>query len=308
MPIKIPQNLPAAKILAKENIFVMTDDRAYTQDIRPLRILILNLMPTKIVTETQLARVLANTPLQIDMSLLAVRGRTPKHTPQEHMIAFYRTLDEVRDEWFDGLIITGAPVELLPFDEVDYWGELCDIMEWSKTHVYSTLHICWGAQAGLYYHYGVPKRSLPEKLFGVFQHHTVEESYLFRGFDDSFYIPHSRHTTVLREDVEKIPNLHILAESEKAGLYAVATSDARQIYLMGHSEYDPETLAKEYFRDKDAGLPIHIPENYFPEDDDTREPVCRWRSSANLLYGNWLNYVVYQETPYDVTSIPPMQG
>ena len=308
MPIKIPQNLPAAKILAKEGIFVMTDDRAYTQDIRPLRILILNLMPTKIVTETQLARVLANTPLQIDMSLLAVRGRTPKHTPQEHMIAFYRTLDEVKDEWFDGLIITGAPVELMPFEEVDYWGELCEIMEWSKTHVYSTLHICWGAQAGLYYHYGVPKRSLPEKLFGVFPHHTVEESYLFRGFDDYFYIPHSRHTTVLREDVEKIPNLHILAESEKAGLYAVATSDARQIYLMGHSEYDPETLAKEYFRDKDAGLPIHIPENYFPEDDDTREPICRWRSSANLLYGNWLNYVVYQETPYDVTSIPPMQG
>ena len=309
MPIKIPEHLPAEKILAEENVFVMSNDRAFTQDIRPLRILILNLMPTKIVTETQLARVLANTPLQIDMSLLTVRGRTPKHTPQEHMIAFYRTLDEVRDEWFDGMIITGAPVELLPFEEVDYWEELCAIMEWSKTHVYSTLHICWGAQAGLYYHYGVPKKSLPEKLFGVFRHRATERgSYLFRGFDDYFYVPHSRHTTVLREDVEKVPSLYILAESAKAGLYAVATGDARQVYLMGHSEYDPDTLAKEYFRDKAAGLPIHIPENYFPDDDDTQKPVCRWRSSANLLYGNWLNYVVYQETPFDVTSIPPLEG
>ena len=308
MPIKIPENLPAARILAEENVFVMTNDRAYTQDIRPLRILILNLMPTKIVTETQLARVLANTPLQIDMSLLTVRGRTPKHTSQEHMIAFYHTLDEVREEWFDGMIITGAPVELLPFEEVDYWDELCEIMEWSKTHVYSTLHICWGAQAGLYYHYGVPKKPLPEKLFGVFAHRVVGNgSYLFRGFDDCFFIPHSRHTTVLREDVEKVNALQILAESEKAGLYAVSTRDARQVYLMGHSEYDPETLAKEYFRDKEAGLPIHIPENYFPDDDDTKAPVCCWRSSANLLYGNWLNYVVYQETPFDVTSIPPME-
>jgi homoserine O-succinyltransferase len=308
MPIKIPENLPAAKILAEENVFVMTNDRAFSQDIRPLRILILNLMPTKVVTETQLARVLANTPLQIDMSLLTVRGRTPKHTSQEHMIAFYHTLDEVREEWFDGMIITGAPVELLPFEEVDYWEELCEIMEWSKTHVYSTLHICWGAQAGLYYHYGVPKKPLPEKLFGVFAHRvTGSGSYLFRGFDDYFYIPHSRHTTVLREDVEKVPALHILAESDKAGLYAVSTRNARQVYLMGHSEYDPETLAKEYFRDKDAGLPIHIPENYFPDDDDTKAPVCCWRSSANLLYSNWLNYVVYQETPFDVTSIPPME-
>ena len=308
MPIKIPKNLPAAKILANENVFVMTDDRAYTQDIRPLRILVLNLMPTKIVTETQLARVLANTPLQIEMSLLTVRGRTPKHTSQEHMIAFYRTLEDVRQDWFDGMIITGAPVELMPFEEVDYWEELCEIMEWSKSHVYSTLHICWGAQAGLYYHYGVPKKILPEKLFGVFAHHTTETgSNLFRGFDDYFYIPHSRHTTVLREDVEKVPALHILAESEKAGLYAAATADARQVYLMGHAEYDPDTLAKEYFRDKDAGLPIHIPENYFPDDDDTRTPVCRWRSGANLLYSNWLNYVVYQETPFEISSIPPMK-
>ncbi len=309
MPIKIPRNLPAAKVLAAENIFVMTDDRAYTQDIRPLRILILNLMPTKIVTETQLARVLANTPLQIEMSLLTVRGRVPRHTSQEHMFTFYQTLDEVRDEWFDGFIITGAPVELMPFEEVDYWDELCMILEWSKTHVYSTLHICWGAQAGLYYHYGVPKHTLPEKLFGVFQHHVTEQgSYLFRGFDDTFLIPHSRHTTIYREDIERVPALHIVAESEKAGVYAVTTKDARQIYLMGHSEYDPDTLSKEYFRDKEAGLPIHIPENYFPDDDDTKSPNCSWRSCANLLFGNWLNYVVYQETPFDVTSIPPMEN
>lgn len=309
MPIKIPRNLPAEKILAEENVFVMTDDRAFAQDIRPLRILILNLMPTKIVTETQLARVLANTPLQIEMSLLTVRGRMPRHTPQEHMISFYQTLDEVRDKWFDGFIITGAPVELMPFEEVDYWDELCLIMEWSKTHVYSTLHICWGAQAGLYYHYGVPKYTLPEKLFGVFQHHVTEQgTYLFRGFDDSFSIPHSRHTTIYREDIEKVDTLHILAESEKAGVYAVATKDARQVYLMGHSEYDPDTLAKEYFRDKEAGLPIHVPENYFPNDDDSLPPICKWRSCANLLFGNWLNYVVYQETPFDVTSIPPMDS
>ena len=309
MPIKIPRNLPAEKILASENVFVMTDDRAFAQDIRPLRILILNLMPTKIVTETQLARVLANTPLQIEMSLLTVRGRTPRHTPQEHMISFYQTLDEVRDKWFDGFIITGAPVELMPFEEVDYWDELCLIMEWSKTHVYSTLHICWGAQAGLYYHYGVPKYTLPEKLFGVFQHHVTEQgTYLFRGFDDIFSIPHSRHTTIYREDIEKVSALHILAESEKAGVYAVATKDARQVYLMGHSEYDPDTLAKEYFRDKEAGLTIHVPENYFPNDDDTLPPICKWRSCANLLFGNWLNYVVYQETPFDVTSIPPVEN
>ncbi len=309
MPIKIPKDLPAARILAEENVFVMDDQRAYTQDIRPLRILILNLMPTKIVTETQLARLLANTPLQIEMSLLTVRGRTPRHTSQEHMIAFYRTLDEVQDEFYDGMIITGAPVELMPFEDVDYWTELCEIMEWSKTHVYSTIHICWGAQAGLYYHYGVPKKELPEKLFGVFAHKVIHKgSFLFRGFDDTFYIPHSRHTTVLREDVEKVPELSILAESETAGLYAAATADARQIYLMGHSEYDPETLAKEYFRDKDAGLPIHIPENYFPGNDDTKPPVCCWRASANLLYANWLNYVVYQETPFDLNSMPPMWG
>ena len=309
MPIKIPRNLPAEKVLAAENVFVMTDERAYTQDIRPLQILILNLMPTKIVTETQLARLLANTPLQIEMSLLTVRGHLPKHTPQEHMFAFYQTLDEVRDKWFDGFIITGAPVELMPFEEVDYWDELCMILEWSKTHVYSTLHICWGAQAGLYYHYGVPKYTLPEKLFGVFRHKVTEQgSYLFRGFDDSFFIPHSRHTTIHREDIEKVPALHILAESEKAGVYAVATKEGRQVYLMGHSEYDPDTLAKEYFRDKDAGLPIHIPENYFPDDDDARPPICSWRSSANLLFGNWLNYVVYQETPFDVTSIPPVEN
>ncbi len=307
MPIKIPKDLPAAKILAEESVFVMDDQRAFSQDIRPLRILILNLMPTKVVTETQLARVLANTPLQIEMSLLTVSSRQPRHTSHEHMIAFYRTLNEVRDEYYDGMIITGAPVELLPFEEVDYWPELCEIMEWSRSHVFSTLHICWGAQAGLFYHFGVPKHTLSEKLFGVFPHHTTEiRSPLFRGFDDFFYIPHSRHTTVRREDVEHVPGLQILAESDTAGMYALATPDSRQIFLMGHSEYDPDTLSREYFRDKEAGLPIHIPYNYFPEDDDTRQPVCRWRSCGHLLYGNWVNYVIYQETPFDVRSIPQL--
>ena len=304
MPIKIPVNLPAALTLEKENIFIINEKRATTQDIRPLRILILNLMPTKIVTETQLARLLGNTPLQIEMDLLKIEGREPKNTSKEHMITFYKTFSEVKDEFFDGMIITGAPVELMDFEEVEYWDELCEIMEWSKSHVYSTFHICWGAQAGLYYHYGIPKETLDEKLFGVFSHTVVHRgSILFRGFDDIFYAPHSRHTTVSRRKIDEVKELKVLAESPKAGVYALSNDGGRQIFIMGHSEYDTDTLAKEYFRDKEAGLTIHLPENYFPEDDDRREPICNWRSGANLLYSNWLNYFVYQATPYDVNKI-----
>lgn len=304
MPIKIPVNLPAARTLEQENIFIINEKRATTQDIRPLRILILNLMPTKIVTETQLARLLGNTPLQIEMDLLKIEGREPKNTSKEHMITFYKTFSEVKDEFFDGMIITGAPVELMDFEEVEYWDELCEIMEWSKSHVYSTFHICWGAQAGLYYHYGIPKETLDEKLFGVFSHTVVHRgSILFRGFDDIFYAPHSRHTTVSHRKIDEVKELKVLAESPKAGVYALSNDGGRQIFIMGHSEYDTDTLAKEYFRDKEAGLTIHLPENYFPEDDDRREPICNWRSGANLLYSNWLNYFVYQATPYDVNKI-----
>ena len=304
MPIKIPVNLPAARTLEQENIFIINEKRATTQDIRPLRILILNLMPTKIVTETQLARLLGNTPLQIEMDLLKIEGREPKNTSKEHMITFYKTFSEVKDEFFDGMIITGAPVELMDFEEVEYWDELCEIMEWSKSHVYSTFHICWGSQAGLYYHYGIPKETLDEKLFGVFSHTVVHRgSILFRGFDDIFYAPHSRHTTVSRRKIDEVKELKVLAESPKAGVYALSNDGGRQIFIMGHSEYDTDTLAKEYFRDKEAGLTIHLPENYFPEDDDIREPICNWRSGANLLYSNWLNYFVYQATPYDVNKI-----
>ncbi len=308
MPIKIPASLPAAKTLERENIFVMTEGRAVSQDIRPLRLLILNLMPTKITTETQLARLLGNTPLQIEMELLKVEGRVPRHTPEEHMLTFYKTFDQVRDQYFDGMVITGAPVEHLSFEEVEYWDELCRIMEWSKSHVHSTFHICWGAQAALYYHYGIEKVPLPEKLFGVFKHRVTHKgSILFRGFDDEFLVPHSRHTTVRREDVAAVPELKILAESDAAGVYAVSTNGGRQIFITGHSEYDAETLALEYRRDKDAGLPIHVPVNYFPDDDDTRTPPCTWRSSAHLLYSNWLNYFVYQTTPYDVRTIRDLQ-
>ena len=268
MPVKIPVDLPAAQILYDENIFVMPIDRAVHQDIRPLRILFLNLMPTKIVTETQFARVLGNTPLQIELDLLSVSSHIPVNVSQEHMLAFYQNFDAVKDDFFDGMVITGAPVEMMRFEEVDYWDELCSIMEWSKSHVYSTLHVCWGAQAGLYYHYGVPKISLPEKLFGVFEHRVTHKgSILFRGFEATFYIPHSRHTTFSRKAVASIPELKILAESEKAGVYAVSTDGGRQIFLTGHAEYDPDTLEREYLRDKNAGLPIHVPENYYPGDD-----------------------------------------
>lgn len=307
MPIKIDNELPARKTLESENIFVMDETRATTQDIRPLRILILNLMPTKITTETQLARLLGNTPLQIEVELLAV-GRIPKHTAKEHMIAFYKSFDDVKDDYFDGMVITGAPVETLPFEEVEYWPELCKIMEWSTSHVYSTFHICWGAQAALYYHYGIPKEQLQEKLFGVFHHKVTHKgSILFRGFDDVFMVPHSRHTTVKRENILKVHSLKILAESEEAGVYAISTDEGRRIFITGHSEYDTDTLAQEYWRDKNAGLPIKVPENYFPDDDDSKEPTCTWRSSANLLYSNWLNYFVYQSTPYDINTVPKIE-
>ena len=304
MPIKIPNELPATATLTRENIFVMTETRAMSQDIRPLHILLLNLMPTKIETETQLARVLGNTPLQIDLELMATRGHIPKNTAREHMLAFYQTFDDVRARHFDGLIITGAPIELMDFEEVDYWPELCEIMEWSKTHVHSTLYICWGAQAGLYYHYGIPKRTLPKKLFGVFRHTVEDPNYiLFRGFDDQFWVPHSRCTTVDRADIEAVPALKILAASEEAGVYAVKTDGGRQVFVMGHAEYDRDTLKNEYLRDVGAGTPIEMPKNYFPDDDPTRDPVVTWRSCAHLLYGNWLNYCVYQTVPYDVRDI-----
>ena len=304
MPIKIPNSLPAAKTLADENIFVMTETRAQTQDIRPLRILILNLMPTKVATETQLARLLGNTPLQVEIELIHTKSYESKNTSAEHLLSFYKTFDEVKNERFDGMIITGAPVEHLEFEEVEYWGELCEIFEWSKTHVHSTFHICWGAQAGLYYHFGITKKPLSEKMFGVFPH-TVDykNPILFRGFDDVFYAPHSRNSTVDLADIEKIPEIKILATSEEAGVYACMTNEGRQIFITGHSEYDKDTLAKEYFRDVDKGIDIKVPKNYFPNDDPTKDPVVLWRSHANLLYSNWLNYFVYQTTPYDVDDI-----
>ena len=304
MPIKIPNQLPATKTLTEENIFVMTETRAITQDIRPLQILLLNLMPAKADTETQLARVLGNTPLQIELELISPAGHISRNTSQEHMLSFYKTFDEVKSRTFDGLVITGAPVELMPFEEVDYWPELCEIMEWSKTHVHSTLHICWGAQAGLYYHYGVPKRQLDRKLFGVFRHTLEDPNFiLFRGFDDTFWVPHSRNTTVDREDIQAVPELKILSSSPEAGVYAVKTAQGRQVFLMGHAEYDRDTLKKEYLRDVAAGVDIQLPRHYFPQDDPAREPLVRWRSCAHLLYGNWLNYCVYQTTPYDIGGI-----
>ncbi len=304
MPIKIPNNLPAVKTLAAENIFVMTETRAMTQDIRPLEILILNLMPKKIETETQLARILGNTPLQIVPTLIRTKTHESKNVTKEHLLAFYKTFDDVKDRTFDGMIITGAPVENLEFEEVEYWDELCEIMEWSKSHVHSTFHICWGAQAGLYYHFGIQKKPLQEKMFGVFPHTLdYKRSILFRGFDDVFMVPHSRHTTVLREDVEKVGELKILASSEKAGLYAVMTKGGKQIFITGHSEYDADTLKSEYERDLSQGKPIKIPENYFPNDDPTKPPIVSWRSHANLIYSNWLNYFVYQTTPYDIKSV-----
>lgn len=304
MPIKIPNELPAVKTLENENIFVMTETRAITQDIRPLKILILNLMPTKIDTETQLSRLLGNTPLQVEIELIRTRTYKSKNISEEHLLAFYKEFPDIKNNYYDGMIITGAPVEKMPFEDVEYWKELEEIMEWTKTHVHSTFHICWGAQAGLYYHFGVDKVMMEEKLSGVYAH-TVEykNSILFRGFDDVFYVPHSRYTTVRREDIEKVKELKILSTSEKAGVYAVATKNGKQIFITGHSEYDAGTLNKEYVRDKNAGINPKVPENYFPGDDDTKPPLLTWRAHATLLFSNWLNYFVYQTTPFDIMEI-----
>ena len=304
MPIKIPNNLPAAHVLEGENIFVMDAERAYTQDIRPLKILILNLMPIKSVTETQLLRLLGNTPLQVEVDFIYTRTYTPTHTSQDYLTEFYGTFDDVREKNYDGFIITGAPVELVEFEDVTYWHELVEIMEWSKSHAWSTFHICWGAQAALYHFYGVQKYLLPEKISGVYRHRLcVQHEKLFRGFDDEFYVPHSRYTDTRREDILNVPALTLLSESDEAGVYAVANLQARQFFITGHAEYDPNTLRNEYVRDVRAGLNPNVPQNYFPHDDPTLEPVVKWRSVAHLLFANWLNYYVYQETPYELEHI-----
>ncbi len=305
MPVKIPDTLPARAILESENIFVIPETRARHQDIRPLRLAILNLMPTKIQTETQLLRLLSNTPLQVEVTLLHMNSHRSKNTPQEHLLKHYRTLRQVRRSKFDGLIITGAPVEHLEFEEVDYWTELQEVMDWAETNVYSTFYICWAAQAGLYHRYGIPKYPLPRKMFGVFEHWVLDPHHpLLRGFDDRFLAPHSRHTEIRRQDVERVPDLQILAESDEAGLYLVASRDGRRIYVTGHSEYDPLTLKSEYDRDRSKGLPIHVPINYYPDDDPSRPPIVRWRGHAHLLFSNWLNYHVYQVSPHDWHAIP----
>lgn len=304
MPIKIPNDLPAVKTLESENIFVMTEKRAITQDIRPLKILLLNLMPNKIETETQLSRLLGNSPLQVDLTLMHTKSHISKNTSKEHLFTFYKTFDDVKNERFDGMIITGAPVEQLDFEDVEYYPELCSIMEWSKTNVHSTFHICWGAQAGLYYHYGIKKYPVDKKIFGVFPHKVVyKRSILFRGFDDEFMVPQSRHTTLKTEEIKAVKELKILAESEETGVYAVSSRNGRQIFITGHSEYDKNTLKNEYLRDLSQGKEIDLPKNYFLKDDPKKEPLVSWRAHANLLYSNWLNYFVYQTTPYDVTKI-----
>ena len=304
MPIKIPDNLPAAGILSTENIFVMGEERAFHQDIRPLRIGILNLMPTKIITETQLLRLLGNSPLQVEVVLLHPKSYLSKNTPEEHLITFYKTFDQVKQERFDGLVITGAPVEQLEFEEVIYWDELRRIMDWSRHNVYSTFYICWGAQAGLFHHYGIPKYRFTEKLFGVFEHSVRKKNTkLLRGFDDRFWAPHSRHTWIKSEDIERIDELEILSDSDEAGVYIIATKDGRRIFVTGHAEYDPLTLKSEYQRDLDKGLSITPPRNYFPGDDPSQAPLVNWRAHASLLFNNWLNYYVYQETPYNLMEI-----
>ena len=305
MPIKIPNKLPAASVLEQENIFYMNADRAYGQDIRPLHLCILNLMPVKSVTETQLLRLLGNSPLQVEVDFIYTESYLPQHTSREYLTEFYGTFAEVRNRKYDGFLMTGAPVEQMPFEEVAYWDEVCEIMEWSKTHAFSSFYICWGAQAGLYYHYGIPKYALPEKVFGVFAHHLcVEHEKLFRGFDDEFYVPHSRHTEVRRADIARVPQLTVMAEAEApADVYCVANLTANQFFITGHAEYDPLTLKGEYDRDKAAGLDVSVPCNYYPDDDPSRPPVVRWRSVANLLFANWLNYYVYQETPYELDRI-----
>ncbi len=306
MPIKVSDSLPAIEILNNENIFVITETRAMTQDIRPLEIAVLNLMPTKVETETQLLRVLGNTPLQINVQFIHTKTHVSKNTSKSHIETFYKTFDDIKDSKFDGLIITGAPVEKMEFEEVDYWEELCRIMEWSKKNVTSTFHICWGAQAALYYHYGVPKIPMEEKVFGVFEHSVnpdKKHKMLLRGFDDYFYAPHSRHTGVNKEDIERVSALEILAESPEAGVYIITDKDERRFFITGHSEYDADTLQKEYMRDVNKGLDIKVPINYFPDDDPAKEPMVKWRAHANLLYSNWLNYFVYQTTPYDIKTI-----
>lgn len=304
MPIKIPNDLPAAATLQSENIFVMPETRAITQDIRPLEILILNLMPTKVVTETQFARLLGNTPLQVHLEFLHTRSHVATHVSAEHLFTFYKTFDEVRDRRYDGMIITGAPVEQLPFEDVEYWQELCSIMDWSRTHVHSTLHICWGAQAGIFYHYGIQKHELPKKLSGVFNHDVLKPSSpLVRGFDDRFWAPHSRHTTVYAEDIEADPRLEIVAQSDEAGVYIAKSTDSRHFFVFGHPEYDTGTLRAEYERDVNKGMDVPVPAHYFPNDDPTQEPVSTWRAHAQLLYTNWLNYYVYQTTPYDLSDL-----
>ena len=301
MPIKVNSNLPAFKVLESENIFVMADEVALKQDIRPLKILILNLMPTKIETETQLLRLLSNSPLQVDIELLQMASHKSKNTSPQHLTTFYKTFNQIQNETFDGMIITGAPVEQMEFEEVDYWDELCDIMEWSKHNVFSTFHICWGAQAGLYYHYGLKKHMMSKKLSGIYNHKILNPHHpLMRGFDDTFVIPHSRYTTVYEEDIRKINELEILATSKEAGVSIVCSNSGRQVFVTGHAEYDRETLANEYFRDRNKGIKPALPHNYFPNDDDTKEPLVSWRAHANLVYSNWLNYYVYQITPYDI--------
>ena len=304
MPIKIPNELPAVRALEEENIFVMTETRAITQDIRPLKILILNLMPTKIDTETQLSRLLGNTPLQVEIELIHTSTHKSRNTSEEHLLAFYKEFADVRDNYYDGMIITGAPVEKLEFSEVEYWDELTEIMDWSLSHVHSTLHICWGAQAGLYHHFGIDKELLPKKLSGVYLHTLdYKRSILFRGFDDAFLVPHSRYTTVPRDKIEKTEGLRILASGDEVGVFAVTSPGGKQVFLTGHAEYDVDTLKREYLRDKAAGINPEIPKNYFPNDDDTREPLLTWRAHATLLFTNWLNYFVYQTTPYEIAKI-----
>ncbi len=306
MPLNLPDKLPAIDLLKKENIFVIDTSRASTQDIRPLKIVILNLMPIKITTETDLIRLLSNSPLQIEVSFMKLKSHTSKNTPIEHMKAFYRDFDLMRNEKFDGMIITGAPVEHLRFEEVNYWNELQDIFDWTRTHVTSTLYICWAAQAGLYHHYGIPKYPLGKKMFGIFEHHVCEgfgQLPIFRGFDDVFFVPHSRHTEIWKEDILHCPGLEVISESEDAGVYAVMARNGREFFVTGHSEYAPGTLDTEYRRDLEKGLPIDMPKNYYRDDDPDKKPLVRWRSTANLFFSNWLNYYVYQETPYDINEI-----
>ena len=304
MPIRISSELPAFKTLGEENIFVMSNERAEHQDIRPLKVIILNIMPKKIETESQLMRLLSNTPLQVDVELLQMASHISRNTSQNHMEAFYKTFEEIRDNRYDGMIITGAPVELLEYEEVDYWDEICSIMEWSKTHVFSTLHICWAAQAGLYYHFGVPKYPLEQKMFGIFPHRAVVNNcQLLRGFDDVFYVPHSRNTEVRREDIEKISQLEILTVSEMSGVHIIANRNGRQYFITGHYEYDRDTIANEYRRDVAKGIDIQIPYNYFPQDDPEQVPLFSWRCTANLMFSNWLNYCVYQRTPYNLDEL-----